>query len=157
MFRGVSRGGGGGGALGPNAQNFRGVKFFFALHLILGGKVHICGRDDLFLLFKFASLPCNLPYLYVSRTHPQLCHNLVLMENALCPVIMVKRQITISCYQFAEPHNVSTANFQENIFIYVNLRIPSLGVLVIQLAVKKNTVFLPRVSDFQQPREKDRP
>ena len=44
----------GGGGLGPNAQNFRGVKFFFALHLVLGGKLHICGRDDLFLLFKFA-------------------------------------------------------------------------------------------------------
>ena len=24
---------------------------FFALHLTLGGKVEICGRDDLFLLF----------------------------------------------------------------------------------------------------------
>ena len=45
--------GGGGGALGPNAQNFRGVKFSFALHLILGRKLLICGRDDLFLLFKF--------------------------------------------------------------------------------------------------------
>ena len=43
-----------GGPLEPNAQNFRGVKFFFPLHLILGGKLHICGRDDVFLLFKVA-------------------------------------------------------------------------------------------------------
>ena len=36
------------GALGPNAQNFCGVQFSFALHLILGEKLHICGFDDLF-------------------------------------------------------------------------------------------------------------
>ena len=44
------------GALGPNAQNFRGVKFFFALHLILSGKLHICGRDDLFFAFQIRFL-----------------------------------------------------------------------------------------------------
>ena len=57
VFRGVSKGvGGGEGALGPNAQNFRGVKFSFALHLILGGKLHICGRDDLFFALQIRFL-----------------------------------------------------------------------------------------------------
>ena len=38
------------------AQSFRGVKFSFALHLILGGKLHSCGRDDLFFALQIRFL-----------------------------------------------------------------------------------------------------
>ena len=40
------------------------LHFFFALHLSLGGKLEVCGRDDLFLLFTIfgpAGLAFNYP------------------------------------------------------------------------------------------------
>ena len=43
VYRGVSRG----AAVAKNTK-LSWCKVFLALHLILGGKSHICGRDDLF-------------------------------------------------------------------------------------------------------------
>ena len=51
VFRGISRGE---GRWDQMHKTFEAFFFFFGLYLILGGKLHICGHDDLFLLFKFA-------------------------------------------------------------------------------------------------------
>ena len=43
------------GGAGVKCKKLMWCKVFFAFHLILSGKLHICGRDNLFfLLFKFA-------------------------------------------------------------------------------------------------------
>ena len=67
MFRGVSR-----GAAGAKYTKLSRCKIFFALHLILGGKLHICGRDDLFFALqnRFLTMWLTVPVSFADSSTP---------------------------------------------------------------------------------------